>query len=465
VITKDIFRCLPRITSSSHIEWIEWICLAGFDQFVNSIGATNANVAELLAILLRLLGQMPAVSQRSVIDKQVISALQAFAAWTILSPANLYRIRVEIWTPLNTYHPNANIDFDSLLQMGIMEIIAPKSDGQPINLIEGFDWQKYSDIEWCLPDAEIQASKHPFQHFIKKKHQYLLIGSIRGHEGAKEFKRTNLGLLKRCSTIQVGEALKRGGIMQLADMLILHRSLKDAITNKQFSSSQPQEADYLRLHKSYQQDLAAKKESPCSLIETNKRLEELGCCVRNYGNSRMVSLNEFAGDNNNCEFIHRLSADNYADTFDELIDRERQQQAIQLKTKVYHQLDYLPRVQLEALCLNALGYNDRQVAVYQQVSASTIKRRRGRIICQIIDVAVRSKQFKAIDAAYLQVVEDYFIPEITTISRAQFHRSRDMLEATELVILAINSKWNLSLCANARLQKALQQMFQQEGVA
>jgi hypothetical protein len=464
VITKDIFRRLPRINSSSHIKWMEWICLAGFERFINSIGATNATVAELLAILLKILAQMPNASQPSVMDKQVICALQAFLAWTILSPANLYRIRLEIWTPLSTYHPNANIDFDTLLQMAILDIITPKSAEQPINLIEGFDWQKYSDVEWCLPNAEIRAGRHPFQHFIKKKHQYLLIGSIRSHEGAKEFKRTNLGLLKRCSTIIVGEALQRAGIGQLADMLILHRSIKDAITNKQFSSSHPQEDDYLRLHRSYQGDLAAKAESPCSLVESKKRLEELGCCVRNYGNGRMVSLNEFAG-NNNCEFIDRLSADHYGDAFDELIDQDRQQQAIQLKTKVYQQLDSLPRVQLEALCLNALGYKDSQVAVYQQVSACTIKRRRGRIITQIIDVSVRSNKFKAIDVAYLQVVEDYFIPEIIAISRAQLHRSRNMLEATDLVIAAINNKWSLSLRTNERLQKALQQMFEQEGVA
>jgi hypothetical protein len=464
VITKDIFRRLPRINSSSRIEWIEWISSAGFEQFINSIGATSANIAELLAILLKLLSQIPDASQRSVVDKQVISALQAFSAWTILSPANLYRIRIEIWTPLNMYHPNANIDFDTLLQMAILEILTPKSAEQPINLIEGFDWQKYSDVEWCLSNAEIRASKHPFQHFIKKKHQYLLIGSIRSHEGARDFKRTNLGLLKRCSTIIVGEALQRAGIGQLADMLILHRSIKDAIINKRFSSNHPQENDYIRLHQSYQADLAAKSESPCSLVETKKRLEELGCCVRNYGNSRMMSLNEFAG-NNNCEFIDRLSANNYGDTFDELIDQDRQQQALQLKNRVYQQLNHLPCIQLEALCLNALGYNDSQVAEYQQVSASTVKRRRGRIICQIIDVPLRSNKFRAIDAAYLQVIFDYFIPEITAIRRTQLQSSRNMLEATELVIAAINNKWNLSLRANERLLKALQQMFDQEGVA
>lgn len=461
MITKDVFRCLPRINHSSQIEWIQWICLAGFDKFINTIGATNTSVAELLAILLQMLSQMPVANQRSVTDRQVISALQAFSAWTILSPANLRRIRVEIWTPLNIYHPNV-IDFDSLLQMSIIEIIAPKSDEQPVNLIAGFNWQKYSDVEWCLPNAEVQASKHPFQHFIKKKHQYLLIGSIREHEETKEFKRTNLGLLKRCSTIKVGEALKRAGIRQLADMLILHRSLKDAITNKQFCSSQPQKDDYLRLHNFYQQDLAAKRESSCDLAETKKRLENLGCCVRNYTNSRTVSLNEFAGANS-CEFIHQLSAD--GDIFDELIDQDRQQQALQLKAKIYRQLDHLPKVQLEALCLSALGYNDSQVAAYQQVSACTIKRRRGRIISQIIDISVRSDKFKMIDTAYLQVVGDYFIPEIIAISRTQLHKSRNVLEATKLIIAAINNKWGCNLYGNERLYKALQQMFQQEGVA
>lgn len=460
MITKDIFRRLPRINSSSHIEWMEWICSAGFDRFIDSIGAANANVAELLAILLKLLAQMPEASQRSFIDKQVISALQAFSAWTILSPANLYRIRVEIWTPLNMYHPNANIDFDTLLQMTILEIIVPKSAEKPINLIQGFDFQKCFDVEWYLPDAEIMAGKHSFQYYIKKRHQYLLIGAIRSHEGAKNFKHTNLGLLNRSSTIIVGEALKRAGIRQLADMLILHRSLKDAITNKKFSSRQPQEAEYLRLHQFYQQDLVAKEESPCTLAETKKRLEELGCCVRNYGHSRIVSLNEFDGGSN-CEFIHRLGADNY----DELIDPDRQQQALQLKTKVYKQLDHLPRIQLEALLLNILDYNDSEVAVYQQVAACTIKRRRGRIIAQIIGVSVRSKKFKAIDVAYLQVAEDFFLPEIIAISRAQLHRSSNILKAIELIVAAINSKWNLSLYVNERLQRAFQQMFEQEGVA
>jgi hypothetical protein len=462
VIVKDIFRRLPGITHSGHIEWKEWICLAGFEQLITSIGATNANVAELLAILLQLLSRMPATDRRSAVDKQIIVALQAFAAWTILSPANLYRIRIEIWTPLNRYHPNANIDFNSLLQMSILEIIAPKSDGHPINLIEGFNSPKYSDIKWNLPDAEFRAGKHPFQHFIKKKHQYLLIGSIRSHSGAEEFKRTNMGLLKRWSTIKVGEALKRAGIMQVAVMLILHRSLKDSITNKQFSSSHPQEAEYLRLHQSYQQDLAKKGEASCSLVETKKRLEDLGYCVRNYSSGHTVSLNEFAGGQ---EFIHRLSFDNCANASDKLIDQDRKQQAGRLKAKVYQQLNHLPRVQLEALCLSAMGYNSSEVAMHQNVSTCTPKRQRGRLITKIIDVSVRSKNFKAIDTAYMEVVEDYFIPEIIAIKRAQCSSTRNMKGDTELVVAAINSKWSLNLLVDERLQEALQQMFEQEGVA
>jgi hypothetical protein len=92
-------------------------------------------------------------------------------------------------------------------------------------------------------------------------------------------------------------------------------------------------------------------------------------------------------------------------------------------------------------------------------------RRRGRIIAQIIDVSLRSKKFKAIDVAYLQVAEDFFLPEIIAISRAQLHRSSNILKAIELIVAAINSKWNLSLYVNERLQRAFQQMFEQEGVA
>jgi hypothetical protein len=461
-MTKNIFRCLPRITTSSSIEWVEWVSLTGFEQFLHLLGATNTSLAELLKILLQRLSQMPSVDQRSFVDKQVISALQSFAAWTVLS--NLCSLRIGIWAPLNLYHPNASIDFDTLLQMSILEIIANKSDKYPINLMQGFELQNHADAEWNLPDGELKLGRHPFQQFIKKKHQYLLIGSIRKIEGAQEFKRTNYGLLKRCSTIKVGEALKRAGIRDVANMLILHRSLRDAIVNRKFSSSKPTEENYLYLHHAYQQNLAAKATAKCSLLETKKRLDQLGSAVRSYGNSRMITLND-ASREHKSELIHRLSAESFDNAFDELIDREHRQQAQQLKTKIYNQLSSLRPVQLEAFCLSALGYNDSQVAVYQNVSACTIKRRRGRIICQIINISLRSKEFKAIDVAYLQVVEDYFIPEITVISRTQLHISRDMLEAIDLIVEAINSRWNLNLCLNERLQRALQKMFEQEGVA
>jgi hypothetical protein len=76
MITKNIFRRLPRITSSGHIEWIEWMCLAGFEQFITSIGANNTNIAELLTILLQqILKQFLPVHghQLPALDKQVTS--------------------------------------------------------------------------------------------------------------------------------------------------------------------------------------------------------------------------------------------------------------------------------------------------------------------------------------------------------------------------------------------------------
>jgi hypothetical protein len=460
VANQDIFCRLPHITSSDDLEWREWICPADFEQFITLIGANNANIAELLAILLGLLGQMTVPNERSAIDKQVVAALQAFAARTILSPANLYRIRAEVWTPLHRYHNASSISLDGLLQMSIMEIIVPKSDGQPSNLLAGFNLSKYTAAEWQLPDTVFLAGKHPFQYFIKKKHYFLLLGSIRGHDGAKEFKRTNLSLLKRFSTIKVGEALQRAGIGPLGDMLILHQSLREAIGSKQFSSNHPQEAEVLSLHHSYQKNLVAKQAAPCSFVQTKERLEKLGCCVRNYSNSRMVSLNEFA-EGTNFEFIDRLSANNYGNAFDELIDQDRHQEALQLKNKIYKQLNHLPRIQLEALFLTILGYNHSQIAIHQKVSSCTVKRRRFRIISQVIDVS--GKDMQAIDIAYLEVVTEYFLVDLATISRAQLQKSRSMLETTELVIADINDQWGLSLRAHERLQKALEKMFDREG--
>jgi hypothetical protein len=99
---NDFFR-LPRITDSFNIEWVYPLSLC---KFIKTLGGDNATLPKILDILLQRLAQMPPSDQRTIANKQVILACQAFAASNIFAKANLYNLRVGLWNPLNFYHPS-----------------------------------------------------------------------------------------------------------------------------------------------------------------------------------------------------------------------------------------------------------------------------------------------------------------------------------------------------------------------
>jgi hypothetical protein len=462
VTITDFFR-LPRINDSVSIDWVYSL---GLCKFLKTLETDNFTLPHILTILLQRLEHMPPVAYRTSTDQQVIYACQAFAASTILSQSNLRSLRISILQPLTLYHPSANICFTSLMQMSLLLISEPTKQPMehPLHLFQGFDQHKYPDAEWHLSATDFRAGKHPLQLFLKRKHLLSLIGCIREQEGAKDFKRTNNGLLKRTSAIKMGEALARAGISQINVMLILHRVLCEMVAKKDFYTADPQSADYQKLHDAYQVALLNKQQLVCDLAQTKQRLEQLGTCIRNYDNSRMRSLNEVIRENGS-ELLDRLTDDHYGDPLSNFIDREHQQQSLQLKSYVHQQLDQLATTQRESLLLSALGYNDSQIAKHQQVSASTIKRRRSRIIQKIFNVSVADNHFSAIDDAYLLVIQDYFVPAITVIGHELIWRFSCTTAATAEIITAINQRWQLNLSSNDRLHQSLWQLFQQEGVA
>jgi hypothetical protein len=474
---NDFFR-LPRITDSFNIEWVYSLSLC---KFLKTLGGDNATLPQILDILLQRLAQMPPADQRNITDRQVILACQAFAASTIFAQTNLHNLRIGLWNPLNFYHPSG-LDYGDFLQMSLMLVSEPhKKLDQPLNLFQGFDPQLCN--EWHTPIAVLRAGQHPLQIWLKKKHQLCLIGYIREQKGSEDFRRTNYGLLKRTSAIKLGEALTRSGMLQVTSLLILQRVLQDAVARKQFRTANPQKADYQRLHLAYQEYLLSKNEVICSLSETIDRLELLGNCLRNYKNSRVQSLNAIIIENGD-ELLDRLSSDRYIDPLNAAIDREHQTAAENLKTHIQQQLMSLPPSHLELLCLNALGYNDSQISLLHKVSASTIKRRRVRIfqnkfldvdcyslinsgikILPELGVEIAQVSQKAIEAAYLEVIHDYFITEITRISYEVISLSSASTKIMPEVVEAINHYWQINLSLNQRLAHALETLFQQEGVA
>jgi hypothetical protein len=459
VTITDFFR-QPRINSFFCIEWVE--APLSLRKFIQSLGGTKATLPQVLEILLRRLTQMPAADCRTLADRQVILACQAFAANTIFAKANLHNLRIGLWNPLSLYYPG-ELDCEDFLQVSLLLVSEPhKRSDAPLNIFQGFDLKRCK--KWDTTIDVFQAGKHPLQIWLKKKHRLCLTDRIREQEGLRNFLRTNYGLLKRVSAIKLGEALVRAGITQVASLLILHKALHDAVVRKEFHTAAPQEADYQRLHALHQKYLVNKQEPICSLAETKGRLELLGKCIRNYGCGRVQSLNTIINENGG-ELLDWISNDRYPDPLGVLIDQERQVESEQLKIQVQKQLMTFSATQLEMLCLNSLNYNDSEVSAIHQVASCTTKRRRLQLIRKIFGAGTLSDDFMSIEAAYMGLINDYFVTEIMIIRHEFGRQLQDCSKIMVETVKAINQYWGIGLVLNDRLKYSLEMLFNEEGVA
>jgi hypothetical protein len=392
----NMFR-LPSLINAPQITWAYStpIC-KNLEKFEHQL------LPSILATLLQRLLEIPVTANQIPEDRQTILTCQAFAASTIFASANLYSLK-SIWQQLNFYHPSANIEFVDLLQMGMEILSEPYKKEHPLHLFHGFDLQQCSKANWDLSIADFRLGRHPIQLYLKKKFMLLLIDRIRQCDGAKEFKRTDNGLLKRTSKIKMCEALNQRGNPQ-ASMLILHKVL---IKSKDFYTPQPQEADYQRLHRAYQKALIVKDLPACGLPETQKRLVELGSSIRSYSTSNMRSLNEEVGEYGS-ELLDRFSNHNHSNLLENCLEIEQQELAAQLKQRVHQQIENLEPIQKESFWLKANGLNDSEIAKLQSVGASsTITRRRNKTISKLLNISI-DKNFFHIADMYMEVAQEFF---------------------------------------------------------
>jgi hypothetical protein len=452
-----IFCRMPQINESS-IEWVEWIRPSAFQQFINSLGTNTSNIASLLEVLLA--HNIPLVAaERNRQDQQVLMALESYLAWSIIgrSGSNFH----SMLRMLNLYHSSAQIDMAVLIQISLLLISEPGKK-HPLRFFQNFDRSNYSDESWNLSNAEYSAGKSPLQKFLKNTHRLALIGYIRAeYEEAKNYKRTILNVIKRTPVIQMGEALYKNGVTPVTPLIILHRTFCDVVSAKGFYTKAPQAADYQRLHRAYQQALIAKQEAPCSLTEMRARLDQLKCSIMNYSNNgRIYSLNEVVGENGH-EFINMLSDDK--DPYDNCINLEPKRKARELKNQIHQQIEALAPIYRQSFCLTALMLNDSKVARIMGNASSTTKRQRIQIMKRIVTVTTQNR--KEVEAAYLQVVSEYFIINIINIYKQIIVESHDFTKEVLIdIVNTMNQRWGIALITDQELLIALFEMLQREGL-
>jgi hypothetical protein len=394
----NMFR-LPSLNNAPQITWVHSTPVC---RNLKKFGDQPSLPSILTKLLQRLLEIPVTAASQTPEERQTILTCQAFAASTIFAPANLYSLK-KIWQQLDFYHRSAYIEYNDLLQMG-MEILSQPYKDHPLHLFQGFDLQQCSKASWDLSTADFRLGRHPLQQYIKAKFMVLLVDRIRQCDGAKDFKRTNNGLLKRTSQRKMREALDSRGISQTS-MVVLHKVLVNA---KDFYTPKPLATDYQRLHNAYQAALINAKLPTCSLKEMQESLSELGSTIRSLSNSNLRSLNEKIGGYDS-ELLDRFSNHNYNNPLENCLELEWQEQAEDLKRQVHQQMANLHPVQMESFWLKAFcGHNDFQIAKLQSIGASsTVKRRRDKAISASLNVPI-NENFSTIANAYMEVVQEYF---------------------------------------------------------
>jgi hypothetical protein len=450
-VTLLDFARIPIVSESPHLQWVHDLKLCKFlKEWSNPDLSMSAN----LQLLHQHLEQINPIAQPSATDKMVIYFWQVFTANTILSSSHLRGLNVSVWQNLQYFHPATGITYQDFLGIIISNIFAPTGKNIVFSLIQGFSFQHSSPHPQQLTDADIYAGRHPCQKYLQSKHKLVLIGSLREIDGAQDFKRTNDGLAKRTSAIKMGEALAQAGYQDIEIALILHRVLRETTKAKKFNTSAPQSADYQQLHDAYQVALAANQQPSCSLATTQERLVQLGNSIRNYSCSRIYSLNSVVKDHGD-ELLDRLGSTD--DSLQKVMNQEQYQQSQQLKQQIHQQIEALATIHIESFLLNAIDYNDSEIAIHQQVHPCTINRRRQRMIEQILNISSKDAKFTTVETACLEVVQDYFITVLITnqVKPYDYHSQ----------IAWINQRWGLTLVLTIRLITALRKLFQQEGLA
>jgi hypothetical protein len=436
-LTTQYFR-LPALTATAQIQWVQDPKLC---KFIRNLVVPAVGIDELLQILLERLAA-------PTVERSVLDACTAFAAGVVL-PASRH-FHYELHQTLRRYHPAAALELGDLLQMGL-EILS-----QPQMLLLGF--------------AITQARQNWYpalRSFVQRKYQLMLIDRIRQCNGASNFKRTNNGLIVRTSTIKTGEALQRAGSDRVTERLLLQRSLRMAVKQHQFDTSNPRSLDYENLWHLYQQELSAHGLPLVSLAQTSADLQYLGCCLRNYENHRVCYLDERVGQSN-VSWGDRLKTENWLEPWEFCVQQEGSQLAQNFKRMLRNRFLQAPLEHRQALYLHGLGLNDNQIGQRLAKYPSTLKRQRDKLFLQMVrdcfptlPLTTKSIHFSQIAAILSEFYRDACEEQIADLARG-FQDNPQLISNT---LKAIGHHWNLSLCPqDSLLQQRVIVILRSEGI-
>jgi hypothetical protein len=360
-----------------------------------AIGLDREQIAYILG---QRCGQLPAdLADYNEIDRQLSGCLTSLLAQIVFSPQGLGQIRAQVLKPLE-YHA-ASLAAIDVYAIGL-EIIS-----QPVKFLQNFQ----------PPQTNWYAS---LVSYSRQRFQRLLIDKLRSSPNLSGFKRTNLGLLVRSTPKRVQAALVAAGegAPRLAELLLLHQDLQEAVKADQFSSKNPEPLHY--------EQLLARSKKQCERVNLPiancdtiiELLNYMGTALRNYLQPPQVSFDQPIGDGGST--IGGLIPALEISPAEQIALAADQQQTRDFKQQVASVLAQLPidRASL-LLWLYGLQLTQAEAGRELKLNQATIKRRHDRFLaqlaptlCQLVgtDQELSIETLATVVAALKVVCENYY---------------------------------------------------------
>jgi hypothetical protein len=206
------------------------------------------------------------------------------------------------------------------------------------------------------------------------------------------FKRTNLGLLHRCSSSRLETSLKKSiEGTQLDRLLLLHHCFQETVAAKQFDTSDPQQQDYDALLARYRERRQGLDLDISDRHKLQELLQNLGNTMRNDRQPLHRSLDALVGDDESITNFGDLLAD--IDRGMSVENCEIKELALDLirKNSVAYLVDAPPdraadRARLADrifLLIHGLGLNQTETGIELDCNQSTIGRHYDRSIAKL----------------------------------------------------------------------------------
>jgi DNA-directed RNA polymerase specialized sigma24 family protein len=299
--------------------------------------------------------------------------------------------------------------------------------------------------------------------YTYSKFRRSVVDELRKLPGAKDFKRTNLGLLNRASSTKVRKALTKDGEREenrLVGLQLLHECFQEVVAAEQFKTNNPTNTDYNNLLARYRQR-APEFAANTNVDRTIEILTYLGNTIRNYEQPPVYSSDTpVSADNGDGEV-----------TFQDLQADDRQENILpeyaEMRSLVEKLLADIPDAKI-SICIYGLNMTQSETGKAINRNQSTVKRHCDRTIAKIarqLHIAyhpnvpqISTEELKEYSSYIETCCEDYYsqllqsvLAKIAEETGSTNENDRSRTDLTNLFAKEIEQTWQLPIQGNSNL--------------